>query len=164
MTPQFPPPDRPTDIYGAAMPNQLFSIEPDPELLEQIHSSANWFYWIGGLSLINSIITHAGGRFGFFFGLAVCQVADAVLQHIESIGTVVAIAFDVLIAALFCLFGWLANKRMQWVFWVGMLFYTADGLISLLAQDYIGLVVHGIALFFIFKGVLALQALRRMSA
>lgn len=164
MTPQPPPPEQPTDIYGATVPNRLNSVEPDPELLEQIQSSANWFYWIGGLSLVNSIITHAGGHFGFFFGLAISQVVDAILQHIESIGTVVAIVFDILIAAVFCLFGWLANKRMQWAFWVGMVFYAGDGLISLLAQDYLGLAIHGIALFFIFRGVLAIQALRRMSA
>lgn len=162
MTPQFPPPDRPTDIYGAAMPNQPFSIEPDPALLQQVKSGANWFYWIGALSLVNSAISHFGGSISFVVGLGISQVADVILRHFGTGGMVIAIAFDVFVASICALFGWLANKRMQWAFWLGMALYAVDGLIYVYAKDFLSIAFHVYALFFMFKGAQAAGAIRRM--
>src|SRR5579864_37374 len=40
--------------------------------------AANWFYWIAGLSVINSIITMTGGHMRFIFGLGATSILDAV--------------------------------------------------------------------------------------
>lgn len=164
MTPLNPPPDQhSTDIYGAAMPASGSPNEPDPALLHQVSSGANWFYWIGGLSLVNSLIAHFGGSFSFIVGLGISQVVDYLLREMGGTGgIVVALAFDVFAAAVCCLFGWLANKRMTWVFWVGMTLYAADGLIFILAQGWLSLAFHAYALFCISQGARASAASRRM--
>ena len=50
----------------------VLSSEPEevsPETLAQLKSGANWFYWIAGLSLINSAIFVFGGNVNFIAGL-----------------------------------------------------------------------------------------------
>ncbi len=43
------------------------------ELYQSYKSAANWFYWLAGLSLITSLITLAGGGWGFIFSLGITQ-------------------------------------------------------------------------------------------
>src|SRR5438270_4545311 len=43
----------------------------------QLRSGANWFYWIAGLSLLNTIIFMAGSDWHFVAGLGITQLIDA---------------------------------------------------------------------------------------
>jgi len=43
-----------------------------------LKSGANWFYWVAGLSLINTIMIFAGAKWGFAIGLAITQIIDVV--------------------------------------------------------------------------------------
>lgn len=63
----------------------------------RVQSAARWFWWIAGLSLVNSAIILSGGNFNFVLGLAVTQIADAVFQQIK----IVALVFDVVAIAFF---------------------------------------------------------------
>src|SRR4051794_40879026 len=47
-------------------------------LVQQGRNGANWFYWIAGLSLVNSVILLTGGNTFFFIGLGVTMMADAI--------------------------------------------------------------------------------------
>ena len=45
-------------------------------------SGANWFYWVAGLSIVNSIMQHLGGGVFFIMGLGVTSFVDAVAAHV----------------------------------------------------------------------------------
>src|SRR5947209_1342499 len=39
---------------------------------------ARWFYWIVGLSLVNSLLALGGAQIRFVFGLGITQIFDAI--------------------------------------------------------------------------------------
>jgi len=133
----------------------------DPALEAQLKSNASWFYWIAGLSLINSIAAFTGGDWRFILGLGITQVIDAFGQSLEGGGKMIVLILDVLAAGLFIVFGVFAHKRHTWAFVVGMVLFALDGLINLIAQDWIGLAFHAFVLFCLFRGF---QACRELNA
>ena len=109
------------------------------ELERAIKNGANWFYWIAGLSLINSAIALSGSGMRFILGLGVTQIIDGVAQGLDSgAGLAVAVVLDLLAAAVFVFFGLFANKRFTWSFIAGMILYTMDGMIFLVFRDWFG--------------------------
>src|SRR5437763_16327974 len=67
-------------------------------LYQQGRNGSNWFYWVAGLSLVNSISLHTGGNVFFVVGLGVTLVADTLAQgvaehHPEGAATAKALAF-----------------------------------------------------------------------
>lgn len=46
------------------------------ELETRLNSGAGWFYWIAGLSLLNSIIMLSGSDLYFVIGLGITQIID----------------------------------------------------------------------------------------
>ena len=128
---------------------------------------ANWFYWVAGLSLVNTVIMLAGGGLYFVVGLGVTLMADifaaAISQnHPEAVWVVkgVALAFDVFVAAILAGFGWLSGRRYLAIFAVGMVLYFLDGLIYLFAEDWLSVAFHGYALFCMWSGFQAYRKLR----
>ncbi len=72
----------------------------------QGRKGANWFYWVAGLSLVNSAVILGGGSIFFVIGLGVTLMADSLAaaisqHHPEAVWIVkgVALAFDVFVAA-----------------------------------------------------------------
>jgi hypothetical protein len=132
----------------------------DSAAAAQLKSGASWFYWIAGLSVVNSIIAFSGsGGGGFVVGLGVTQLIDGFGQSMEGGGKMVAIFLDVIAAGIFVLFGVFANKQHTWAFIVGMLLYALDGLLFLLFQLWLGLGFHAFVLFCLFRGFQACRAL-----
>ncbi len=146
--------------------------EPTVELTRQaatLKNGANWFYWIAGLSIINSLISLFEGGWGFIFGLGITQLVDAIARGIlaeqaEAAGLIrgIALGASVFFAGLFLLFGWLANRRQGWAFLIGMVLYLLDGLLFLLVQDWLSLAFHGFALYRMFQGYAALRKVKAM--
>lgn len=134
------------------------------QLAQRAKSGAHWFYWIAALSLVTSIISLAGGRWGFFASLGVTQFFDAVAAQALAprVGEgvkVVAFAFDLFAVGVFAALGYFAAKRQTWAFVVGMTLYLLDALLFLallfLAQSFQGLLVlafHAYVLYSIFGG------------
>lgn len=100
---------------------------------ERAMSGARWFYWVAALSLITSIISLLGGRWGFFASLGVTQFIDAVANLLARRWggpfQIVAIVFDMLAAGVFALIGYFATQRKTWAFIVGMALYALDALV-----------------------------------
>lgn len=127
----------------------------------------SWFYWVAGLSLVNSIIFLFGGQLNFVIGLGITQVIDGISYAIVSeLGTdtgmvvqIIAFLLDALVAGVFVLFGVLA-RRHKWSFIVGMVVYALDGLIFILVSDYLSLVFHLIVLCGLFSGLCAYKRLQ----
>lgn len=129
------------------------------DLYQSYRSGANWFYWIAGLTLITSIITVGGGDWRFLISLGTTQVIDAIAIALsEQLGgatQVIGLVLDIVIIALFVFFGVMAGKKNLWAYLIGMIVFGLDGLVSLMIGDLIGVLAHGVVLFFTIRGYLA---------
>jgi hypothetical protein len=141
-----------------------FLIEERLKLEGQLKSGAHWFFFIAGLSVINSLVLLFGGTFNFVVGLGITQLVSALAHELGSIGKTVAFILTLFVAAFFVLFGMQAKKGQKWAFLVGMILYAVDGLLFLLVQDWLSIAFHLFALYGIFKGLQALNALGRLEA
>jgi hypothetical protein len=132
------------------------------QLQAQARVGANWFYWIAGLSLVNTVAAMAGVNWRFILGLGVTQVVDAIGANLSGGGKAAALVVDAFIAGFFVLMGSFAGKLKTWAFVVGMVLFGLDAGVSLLIKDWIGLAFHGYALYCIYRGYSKLGDLKRL--
>lgn len=137
------------------------------ELDRKFRNGANWFYWIAGLSLINSVIVLFGGSWAFIFGLGTTQVVDAMavaaVEEFPTSGWMIkggAFMISLLLLGVAVVFGVLSNKGIAPVFIIGIVIYCVDGLLFLLALDVLGLAFHGLAIYQMIAGYQALVQLK----
>ncbi len=138
-------------------------------LKQQGDAGANWFFWVAGLSLVNTIIAHSGGDRHFIVGLSFTAIVDAIAQEVgkqepeaATIATVIAIAFSCFVTLVAALFGWMSRKRWLAVFGIGMGIYLLDGLLYLLLGDIMSAGFHGFALWSMFTGFNAYRQLSKL--
>ena len=122
-----------------------------------VRGGASWFYWIGVLSLINTVLTLSSANFHFIFGLGVTQIADFLGKGNGAGGAAFALIVNGFIAAFFAIFGFFGSKGQKWAFIVGMVFYALDAGLCLLASDILAAAFHGWALFRMFMGMKAID-------
>jgi hypothetical protein len=130
------------------------------QLEAQSRRGAFWFYWIAGLSLVNSALAFAGQDWRFIIGLGMSQIVDTLAARAGR-GWTAALLFDALLMGGFVLLGTFAVRGHAWAFLVGVSLYGLDGLISVLAHDWLGLGFHVFVLIMILKGF---QAARHLAA
>jgi hypothetical protein len=151
-----------------------------------------WFYWISGLSIVNSLIIHFGSDRSFVVGLGLTRLidyrVDLPLRGMPFLFRLFnpiifsyrllernLIRFDispdttrlfasVLIGAVFILFGVLGNKNRVWAIFVGLGIYALDTLILFAVGDYLSTVFHVFVLVMLFGGLRAALALARQAA
>jgi hypothetical protein len=138
---------------------------PDPDLAARIKRGANWFYWIAGLSVVNSIAFLAGTNYGFLGGLGITQVVDEVVAVMVNEGSsislkAVAIGFDFVVVIGFGLAGYFANKFSRTAFIVGIIVYVVDTVIVLLLGAYFMAAFHAFALYQLINGYLACREMK----
>src|SRR5215467_594743 len=113
------PPHQPENpqAAGAAQPYLTFGGNADVAseaaiCVARTQSGANWFFWIAGLSLVNSVILMVGGKWSFLAGLGVTQIIDALAGALsDKLGagaTAFALFLDLCAAGVIVLFGVLA--------------------------------------------------------
>ena len=116
--------------------------------LARIKGGASWFDWIAILSVVNSVITLAGGGWHFILGLGITEIADAFAAKSGGNGGRMAGLFITLLAAgFFWLMGRFTKQGQKWALVMGLAFYVLDTLITLLIQDWFSAAFHGYALF-----------------
>lgn len=120
----------------------------------QVISGAQWFWWIAGLSLVNSVLIHSGSNTSFVIGLGFTLVADGLFQTVKPI----AFAVDALALGFFFGLGWFARKGQVWAFITGIVFYVLDAGIYLYFEDWMPLAFHAFALFYIVRAMMQLRA------
>lgn len=136
-------------------------------LMHQGKSGANWFYWIAGISVVNALMMLVGGNISIVFGLGTTFIGGALAEgealnapQNAGIARAVGFGFTLFIALIVCGFGWLANKRYQPVFFLGMVLYLLDGLLFLPLQMWISAAAHAYALYIMWGGFQAFRQLR----
>ncbi len=140
----------------------------DPVLLakleRQFSSGAKWFYWIAGLSVVNTVIIFNEGDFTFVIGLGITQViagvGEVLAEDVGPLARQIALALVVLCTGVFVVFGRYALKRRHWAFITGMVLYALDALIFLGVQDWWSFGFHIFALFCLYGGLRAERQLR----
>jgi hypothetical protein len=142
---------------------------PNPEWEARVKRGANWFYWIAGLSVINSVTFAAGANFHFLAGLGVTEVADAIVdvfvkQGAPSAFKALSIVFDLIAVIGFALCGYFASKFSRTAFIIGIGFYFLDGIIVLLLGDFFMVAFHAFALYSLIRGFLATREVKDFQA
>jgi hypothetical protein len=151
----MPAPSGPTPVQVAEARNRALT-----------RSGARWFYWIAGLSIVNSLLFITGSKLTFLVGLGMADAANAIAQTAskDGSGLVIAIAFDVLVASGFIGLAYMAEKAARWAFIVGLVVYGLDALLMVWAADWLSVAFHGLALYFIYRGFQACRALSAAAA
>lgn len=123
-----------------------------------------WFYWIGGASILNSLIYASGTQWGLAIGLGVTYVIDEIAKAVSNTVRTPIYAFliDLALAAGFLLIGRAARRgRLGW-YAFGIFLYLLDGILFIVVQDILGIVVHLIAIFGLASGWIAARRLKKM--
>lgn len=154
---------------NGANPLQISVVQKKFILEKRIKSGANNFFWIAGLSLINTIIYTMGGSVTFVMGLGITQIIDGLAQRLGADGgsnsiviSFVGLAIDVAIAGMFFLFGFLARKRNRMVLLFGAILYIMDAGIFLYVQDWYAALFHALMLIGLWNGYKAIGELDRL--
>lgn len=151
-------------------PIQVNLIQKKLSLESQFKSGVNWFFWIAGLSLVNSVIYLAGGSLNFVVGLGATQLIDGIVSALsQEIGggvvvRVLGFGLDLVVAGIFVGFGILARRKQRWAVILGMILYVLDGLIFLAVGEFLAVIFHAWALYGLWRGQQAMQALAAVEA
>lgn len=148
--------------------NQVLLIQQKLALEAKYKSGVNWFYWIGGMSVINSLIYIFGGSLSFVVGLGITQFVDVVAHNIAEdfsangsfIMLLFGFAFNFAMAGIFIVTGLLGHLRYRWAILIGMILYALDAFILIWASDWFGVVFHLFALYGLFGGLNAYKKLQ----
>jgi hypothetical protein len=127
-------------------------------LVKRVEKGGRWFYWIAGLSAVNFVFFLLGNDSGFALGTAIDWFFQVILEDLADPS--LAWIPHVAVIALFAFLGARATAGAQWAFIVGGLVYALDGLLFLLVKDWLGIAVHGFALFAIVSATISLRRLR----
>ena len=127
---------------------------------EEVKKGANWFYWIAGLSVINSLIMLSGTNWAFAMGLGITQIFDAIADAIVLETGAAGVRYfvfgvDLVICGFFVLLGFFAGKAKKWAFVIGLVIYSLDGLLYLLSFSILGIIIHVLGIYGISKGLSA---------
>lgn len=138
-------------------------------LQKNINRSTSWFYWICGLSIINSLIIAFEGDLSFVVGLGLTQLIDGIAAGAVADGApvsviYVALAVSILMSGAFALFGLGGQKRILPLYILGMVIYGLDGLIFLAFQDWLPVAFHAFALFGLSKAISPIRTYRQLQA
>ncbi len=158
-----------TQISATADPTQAAALQNAYVLEGRFRNGINWFYWISGLSLVNTVAFLSGLTITFVIGLGATQFVDAVMGEVAKevaesaiLIRAIGVVIDLAIAGIFVLCGYLGRKRIQWAVIMGMVLYAGDAVLLLIFQDFFGLAFHAWALISIWGGLKALRRLRAL--
>ncbi len=141
------------------------------ELFARGKNGAAWFYWIAGLSIVNTVMVLAEGGRRFALGLVVTMVGDAVAAKALKPGgemslLLVALAFNAFVLGLFIVCGRLSQRRMLSIYALGMVLYLLDAIFSFMLSGFmrtgggfIGIGIHAYALWSMWSGFVAYRQL-----
>lgn len=128
----------------------------EPYKIREMRLGANWFFWIAIASIINTLIVYFSQLPSFFWGLGMTQYVDANVTFANAgAQRLNGLAINLGIAVIFAGFGYLARKGNDVAFIIGMFLYVFDTVVTLGYRDFFAFGFHLLALFFMFKGLLA---------
>ena len=147
--------------------NQVSVLQKKMALDAKVRNGISWFYLIGILSMLNSVLLILGSNLTFVVGLAITQVVDGISTGMAqalsgSLGSfvrVMGLCLDMTIAGLFIGAGYLGNKRHKWAIYAGLVVYILDAFIFVAFSEWLAVVFHGLGIYGVINGLIALKKL-----
>jgi hypothetical protein len=149
---------------GQTSPVNQGVLEQKMKLQARMRSGAGWLMAVALFSVINSALMMTSAKIHFIVGLGVTQIADGMGRVGGATGTIVGFVVTLITAGIFLLFWKFARDGQQWAFLAGMVLYGLDGLIFLGFGLWLDLAFHAFALFNMYKGLQALNAIKQIRA
>lgn len=156
-------------ISAAEDPGQVAALKKKLGLESRFRNGINGFYWIAGLSILNTVSYLSGSKFGFVIGLGATQFVDAFMgalsgQFAQAATLIrgVGVVIDLIIAGVFVLFGYLGRKQKRGMIIAGMILYAADAVLLAAFKDFLGTAFHAWVLMAIAGGLKALGQLQAL--
>ena len=160
--------------FGRSVPGGVHQgtgfAEDISKMERQFKGGANWFFWIAGFSVLNSLIFRFGGTTSFLAGLGATQLIDGIASGIYAVldpsmrplTIVAAIGANLLVAAYYVALGIFARRRSRLSFALGLLSYTIDALIFLPVHDFWSFGFHIFVAIFLLAGMNGLHRLNEL--
>lgn len=158
------------NLNNEAQDSEAFSADDAMDnLAARAKGGANWFYWIAGLSAVNTLLFLSDSNVSFLAGLGITQVADGLIEGVIQAGGPpffrgVAIFVDVVVVIFFALFGYYSGRLFFGAFLAGTIIYALDGLLLFALGDILAAGFHIFALIFIIRGLVACRSLNVAAA
>lgn len=131
------------------MQDYLNEEDNDVNPMRERVNGTHWLLWIGGLSILNSLLRLIG--IGFVFGLGITSITDA-LSYALTDSIALGVFVSIMISSLFIGAYYLANTGHKWAFTTAYVLYALDTLIFVIGGFvepvlwiYVG--VHAIPLY-----------------
>ena len=134
------------------------------EAQRTVESSGTWFWWIAGLSAVNSIAVMLKLQYSMLLGLGIGQIIDAIFLSMSADPSMLArgfhIALSASVAGIFVTLGYYARRFSSKAFVIGIILYALDALIFVFTGDWVAVGFHGFVLFMLWGGFSVLSALQ----
>lgn len=142
----------------------IFSVDQQRAILwRRISVASDWWFWIAGLTAVNTGAVFAHSTWGFALGTEVVDYVNWTAVGNPGI-KVAALCIDAVIIGLIALWGVLCKKGFRWAFWSGMVLYGLDTILALYARQWIDGAFHAYAIYSIYQGVAAAGLLKKLEA
>jgi hypothetical protein len=167
-SPSQPPPLAPGGAAPAAMlgPAAYAPQAAAQELQTLAGSSARggrWFYWVAGLSLVNTAMMLGKTGTYFVIGLALPIIASSLAQDAQGAGKAAALGVAAIAAGIFAALGYFATRQALWAFIVGIVLYAIDGAVFLALHDLMSAAFHALVLLGLIAGARACWRFGKLS-
>lgn len=152
-----------TAVAQSSPVNQV-SVEQKLKLQSRMRAGAGWLMAVAIFSVLNSALMMFDAKLHFIVGLGITQIADGIGKVGGTAGGAAGLVITLIAAGVFLVFWKFAREGQPWAFLIGMILYGLDGLISLGFRLWLDLAFHAFAIFNLYRGLQALNALNRQPA
>ena len=118
------------------------------------------FFWIAGLSVINTILVLTKANLMMLGGLGITLVVDVLFSQSGAQLQPIGFGINFTIALMFVVLGMWAGKGSKVAFFVGMGLYALDACLYVFLQDPINIAFHGYFLYLIYNRFKSMRALK----
>jgi hypothetical protein len=133
------------------------------KLQSRMRAGAGWLMAVAIFSVLNPVLLMFDAKLHFIVGLGITQIADGVSKVGGTAGGLAGVVITLIAAGVFLLFWKFAREGQPWAFLIGMILYGLDGLIFLGFGRWLDLAFHALAIFNMYKGLEALNALTQLN-
>ena len=152
-----------TAVAPVQTPVSQAILEQKMKLQSRMRSGAGWLMAAAIFSVVNSALMFFDAQLHFIVGLGVTQIADGIGKVGGTAGSVAGFIVSLVAAGVFVLFWKFARAGQKWAFLTGMILYALDGLIFLGFGLWLDFGFHVFALYCMYKGLAALNALDQLN-
>jgi hypothetical protein len=138
-----------TGIAPAKIRTDSASVAFEPPATPRPYRGLNAFYWIAGFALLGSVVPVLAGSLPYPANLGITATAVSLAGR----SIVLCMIVNTWMAGLFAVLGGFADRAERWAFVTGLVVYTADGVLSFVAHDFMGVGFHACLLFAIYRGM-----------